>query len=142
MSMATQRSEEASQPPVSAWSRVSLGDATQRAAELKVSFQAAVHRAVALRDRLARLQAAMVWNRPPQRTDLQQLYAAAGVELPGVALRRFEEVEVFYNSVVANRRAHLATEVQLITAEAEEAELQAFKADQARREILRMLAAD
>jgi uncharacterized protein YydD (DUF2326 family) len=142
MSMEPQMPVDANDAMAAACSPAALGHATQRAADLKARFQTAVHRSVALRDRLARLQAAMVSDRPPQRTDLQQLYSAAGVELPGVALRRFEDVEVFYDSVVANRRAHLATELRLLMAEAEEVEHQAVEADQARREILKMLDAN
>jgi uncharacterized protein YydD (DUF2326 family) len=50
-------------------------------------------------------------ERPPQRSDIQQLYAAAGIELPGVALRRFDDVSNFYESVVGNRRVHLEREI-------------------------------
>lgn len=125
--------------PSDDWSPGALGQAAQRAADLKSSFQSAVHRSMALRDRLARLQAAMVSDRPPPRTDLQQIYSAAGIELPGIALRRFEDVEVFYDSVVANRRAHLEAEALQVRAEAEDVEQQAIEADRARSVILKAI---
>jgi uncharacterized protein YydD (DUF2326 family) len=39
------------------------------------------------------------------------LYEEAGVSLPGVVARRFEEVQQFHQSVIANRRDYLAGEL-------------------------------
>jgi uncharacterized protein YydD (DUF2326 family) len=116
-----------------------LQRATRRAVELKAAFQTAIHQAIALRDHLAHLQSALTPDRPAQRSDMQRLYLAVGVELPGVALRRFDEVEAFHDTVVANRRAHLEDEVARVTAQVEALERQANEADQARTAILRGL---
>lgn len=74
-------------------------------------MQAVVRRNVSLNENLGYLEAALKSERAPQRSDIQQLYSAAGIELPGLALRRFEEVSFFYESVVANRRTHLQNEI-------------------------------
>lgn len=121
------------------WSLETLRRTVQEAVDLKTRFRTATHRALCLRDHLARLEEDVMADRPPRRTDLQQLYAAAGFELPGVALRRFEEVEIFYDSVNANRRAHLAAEAAEVRSQAEELERQAIEAEQARNAILKTL---
>jgi len=42
---------------------------------------------------------------------VEKLYADAGVVLPGVALRRIEEVQTFHHTIIENRREFLAEEV-------------------------------
>ncbi len=43
--------------------------------------------------------------------DIQELYLEAGVALPGVAVKRLEDVEIFHSTVVKNRRSHLQGEI-------------------------------
>lgn len=101
----------------------SYKELSKRAGQAKSEMQAIVRRTVSLNENLEHLEAALKSERPPQRSDIQQLYAAAGIELPGVALRRFDEVSSFYESVVANRRVHLENEIAGVKAQiaAEEA---------------------
>ena len=47
----------------------------------------------------------------PVPNAIERLYADAGVALPGVTLRRIEEVQTFHHTVIANRRVFLAEEV-------------------------------
>lgn len=47
----------------------------------------------------------------PGIPDLERLYREANVVLPGVSLRRYEEVRSFHDQVIANRRNHLAAEI-------------------------------
>jgi uncharacterized protein YydD (DUF2326 family) len=47
----------------------------------------------------------------PDYHRVKELWESAGVTLPGAVARRYEEVQAFHNSVIANRRAHLAAEV-------------------------------
>jgi uncharacterized protein YydD (DUF2326 family) len=49
---------------------------------------------------------------PPQPVDLQRLYDEAQVELPGSALRRFDEVRAFHESVLRNRQSYLQAELK------------------------------
>lgn len=60
---------------------------------------------------LSELQEALSQEAEPDRTDLERLYEEAGVVLPNTALRRFEEVRLFHESIIANRRSYLANEV-------------------------------
>jgi uncharacterized protein YydD (DUF2326 family) len=47
----------------------------------------------------------------PREADLDRVYRAVGIELPGVARKRFEDVAAFQRSVIGNRQAHLAEQV-------------------------------
>lgn len=57
------------------------------------------------------LERAMEEETPPSPPDLQELYQEAGVVLPDLVQRRFEDVKSFHESVVQNRRSYLQTEV-------------------------------
>ena len=48
----------------------------------------------------------------PAYSDIERLYEPDGVELPDVALRRFEDVEAFQSSVTANRRQYLEEQIR------------------------------
>jgi uncharacterized protein YydD (DUF2326 family) len=58
------------------------------------------------------LETAMQSEAPPPLDQLAAVYESAGVSLPGVAIRRFDEVRAFHESVVRNRRDYLASELQ------------------------------
>jgi uncharacterized protein YydD (DUF2326 family) len=62
---------------------------------------------------LAELERAVAEENPPQITDLERVYGDSGVSLPGVALKRFEEVRKFHESVITNRKSYLAGEIEL-----------------------------
>ena len=70
---------------------------------------------------------------------MERLYAAAGVELPGVALRRFDEVAKFYESVIENWRAHLQQEVAEIRHRIAADERKLGELDAERSDILKVL---
>jgi uncharacterized protein YydD (DUF2326 family) len=89
----------------------SYRDLSRRAARAKTEMQQLSRNAVSLQETLEHLEAALASESAPDKADLQKLYAAAGIELPGVALRRFEEVSRFYDSVLENRQAHLQHEI-------------------------------
>lgn len=57
------------------------------------------------------LDRAMEAETPPQLAELEGIYAEAGVVLPGVATRRYEDVRSFHESVIRNRRDYLAGEL-------------------------------
>ena len=60
---------------------------------------------------IADLERAMRAEAPPPLTDLQSIYAEAGVALPDVAIKRYDEVRSFHESVIRNRRDYLAGEL-------------------------------
>lgn len=55
-------------------------------------------------------------EQPPQDDDITRLYREAGVNLPGLVLRRFEDVQSFHNHVIQNRRSFLAAEINRLEA--------------------------
>ena len=58
------------------------------------------------------LERAMQSETPPPLQELENLYAEAGVALPGVTIKRYEDVRSFHASVVRNRRDYLAGELE------------------------------
>lgn len=58
------------------------------------------------------LEAAMRSEAPPPLDELESIYAEAGVSLPGLAMKRYEEVRAFHESVIRNRRDYLADELE------------------------------
>ena len=117
----------------------SYRDLSQRAARAKTDMQALGRQAVALQETLQHLERALSVEVPPERSDLQQMYEAAGVELPNVALRRFEEVNRFYGSIVENRRTHLQQEITEARSRIEDGERRMAALDVERRDILQTL---
>jgi uncharacterized protein YydD (DUF2326 family) len=57
------------------------------------------------------LEQAMASEAPPPLDELERIYAEAGVILPGLAVKRYDEVRSFHESVVRNRRDYLAEEL-------------------------------
>lgn len=51
-------------------------------------------------------------ERPPELSDLQRVYAEAGVVLPGVSLEKYEKVEEFHLAILKNRHLHLKAELE------------------------------
>jgi uncharacterized protein YydD (DUF2326 family) len=91
------------------------------------------------RQLLAELGKSIESEMPPPLTDLNQLYQEAGVSLPGVALRRYDEVQRFHESVIANRRSYLQQEQQDAQRRIEEREREKGERDSRRAEILNLL---
>ncbi len=58
------------------------------------------------------LEGAMASEIPPDLEDLQAVYQEAGVALPGLVKRRYDDVKSFHQSVVRNRKDYLASELE------------------------------
>lgn len=58
------------------------------------------------------LEAAVHSEVPPPLNELEAIYAEAGVSLPSIALRRYDDVRVFHESIVRNRREYLYGELE------------------------------
>jgi uncharacterized protein YydD (DUF2326 family) len=117
----------------------SYRDLSRRAAAAKLTMQSIGRDAISLNETLEHLEEALETEKPPAKSDLERLYAAAGIELPGVALRRFDEVSRFYESVIENRRAHLQQEVAEIRQRIAEGERKLGELDAERSGILKVL---
>lgn len=64
------------------------------------------------REQVSGLEQALRAELPPQPVDLQRLYNEAQVDLPGTALRRFDDVRAFHESVLRNRQSYLQAELK------------------------------
>jgi len=60
---------------------------------------------------LADIKQAIEIEHEPPAEDLKRLYEEAGIALPSVSLRRFDEVKTFHESVVRNRKLYLQGEL-------------------------------
>jgi uncharacterized protein YydD (DUF2326 family) len=78
---------------------------TQRLNELA---NANVIEAATIRD----LERAMQAEAPPPLSDLERIYAEAGVALPGLTIKRYGEVQSFHESIIQNRRDYLTGELE------------------------------
>lgn len=60
---------------------------------------------------LSLYEKALTEENVPVPNAIEKLYADAGVSLPGVTLRRIDEVQAFHHDIIENRRVFLAAEV-------------------------------
>ncbi len=112
---------------------------SDQAARARSDMLAIERRAVALKETLAYLEETLAKERAPEPGDLSRLYEAVGIELPGVALKRFEDVAAFHASVIANRRAHLREELSQIQSEIALGDKRIAELNSQRSEILQFL---
>lgn len=75
----------------------------------------------------------------PSVGDLQRVYEEAGVSLPEVAIRRFNEVENFHKSIVDNRRSYLSAEIDGALQRIAQRETDMMRMDRRRSELLEIL---
>lgn len=85
------------------------------------------------------LESALVSEVPPDHEDLQAVYQEAGVVLPGLVKRRYEDVKSFHESVVRNRKDYLSSELDAAKLRIELRDSKKAQFDQRRGEILSIL---
>ena len=85
------------------------------------------------------LQLAMGSEEAPSLTDLQAVYQEAGVILPGVVQKRYEDVRSFHESVIRNRRDYLASELEAAKSRIETRNQQKARLDERRAWIMGIL---
>lgn len=85
------------------------------------------------------LESALVSEVPPDHEDLQAVYEEAGIVLPGLVTRRYEDVKSFHESVVRNRKDYLASELEAAKQRIELRDSKKAQLDQRRSEILGIL---
>jgi uncharacterized protein YydD (DUF2326 family) len=59
------------------------------------------------------LEESLVTETVPSYTELEKLYTEAGVILPENVTKRFEDVKIFHEKVIQNRRSYLLSEISL-----------------------------
>jgi uncharacterized protein YydD (DUF2326 family) len=113
----------------------------QEAAELTQRMGTLADENTADRLLIEDLEQAMATEAPPPATDVDRLYAEAGIVLPDSVARRFDEVRRFHASVVDNRRSHLSGEVQGAERRIAEREREQAELDRRRARIMDLLRA-
>ncbi len=64
---------------------------------------------------LSLYEKSLVEENAPVPNAVEKLYADAGIALPGVTLRRIEDVQAFHHTIIENRRQFLEEEVSRLT---------------------------
>lgn len=90
-------------------------------------------------DLLQQLRASLGEEDAPDLGDVTKLYAEAGVVLPDMIRRRFDEVERFHRTIIENRRAHLSAEITSAEARIAERDQRTAERDRRRRQIMSVL---
>lgn len=85
------------------------------------------------------LESALASELPPDHEDLQAIYQEAGIVLPDLVKRRYEDVKSFHDSVVRNRRDYLSSELEASKLRIELRDSKKAQLDQRRGEILGIL---
>lgn len=85
------------------------------------------------------LEAAMRSEAPPPIDELESLYAEAGVSLPGLAIKRYDDVRSFHESVIRNRRDYLAGELEAAKQRVTAREQEKQRLDERRAEVMNLL---
>lgn len=85
------------------------------------------------------LEGALASEIPPDLEDLQAVYQEAGVALPGLVKRRYEDVKSFHQSVVRNRKDYLSSELEAAKLRIELRDSKKAQLDQRRAEIMGIL---
>ena len=85
------------------------------------------------------LEGALTSEIPPDLEDLQTIYQEAGVALPGLVKRRYEDVRSFHESVVRNRKDYLSSELEAAKLRIEIRDGKKAQLDQRRAEIMGIL---
>lgn len=75
----------------------------------------------------------------PRPEDVVHIYANAGIELPGLVVRRLEEVEIFHRRLIENRREFLGSEIKRIKREIASRESFIREKTEERAELLEVL---
>jgi len=85
------------------------------------------------------LELAVELEEAPALADLNSIYSEAGVVLPGLIQKRYEDVRSFHESVIRNRRDYLAGEIEASKSNIEERNRQKAGLDERRAEIMGVL---
>lgn len=88
---------------------------------------------------LADLESSLEEEAPPSSLKIEEIYKEAGIVLPGIALKRFEDVREFHESVISNRRYYLDGEITLARQRIAKREQTIEKIEERRSQIMRLL---
>jgi len=111
----------------------------ERAAQLKDALSESALELTTLDETIAHLETSIRIEEVPAYASVERLYEAAGIELPGIALRRFDEVKAFQASVTENRHRHLIRQIDAAKARRQVLDAAMAEYDTERSKILRDL---
>lgn len=114
-------------------------ETADRASELRVVLQDISRKLISLKETLRFLEQAYEDEKPAYSVDVAAMYRASGIELPDMALRRFEDVQAFQQSISSNRRFHLESGIQESRRDIETMERSLRTASDERKQLLASL---
>lgn len=76
---------------------------------------------------------------PPTDDRLDKVYREAGIVLPGMTLRKFEDVREFHKSVITNRRSYMGGEINFAKRRVEQREATISQYEMRRSQIMDIL---
>lgn len=82
------------------------------------------------------LESALESEAPPELTDLQSVYEEAGIALPNLVRKRYEDVRRFHESIVRNRKNYLTSELESARSRIEARNQEKVKLDERRSKIM------
>ncbi|ETR69865.1 MAG: hypothetical protein OMM_03642 [Candidatus Magnetoglobus multicellularis str. Araruama] len=82
------------------------------------------------------LEAALESENPPKLTDLKSVYQEAGIVLPDLVNKQYDDVRKFHESIVRNRKDYLNSELEAAKSRIETRNIQKQKLDKRRSEIM------
>jgi len=85
------------------------------------------------------LESALGSESPPELIDLQSVYEEAGIALPDLVQKRYEDVRKFHESIVRNRKDYLTSELDAAKSRVQARDQQKAKLDERRSEVWGML---
>ncbi len=88
---------------------------------------------------LRELETSLRDEEDPENADIRKLFDEAGVVLPDLVHRRFDEVDQFHRRVLENRRAHLNAEIESASERIAAREKEKEALDARRRQIMGIL---
>ena len=91
------------------------------------------------RQMLADLESSLKEEAPPPSLKIEEVYEEAGIILPGVALKRFEDVREFHESVLSNRKYYLEEEIASTRHRIAKREQMIEKLEERRSQIMKLL---
>ena len=85
------------------------------------------------------LNEALESEAPPELLDLNSVYNEAGITLPGLVKKRYDDVREFHESVVRNRRDYLTSELDEAKIRIENRNQEKMRLDERRAQIMDIL---
>ncbi|ENM3830187.1 TPA: ABC-three component system protein [Vibrio metoecus] len=94
---------------------------------------------IADKELLSTLERTITEESEPDNSKVERLFKEASISFPEIVSKKFSEFVGFHSSIIANRRAHLAEEIQKIESRIASREIKKKELDDERSDILSLL---